>query len=73
MSQLHEALLEYFGERCADHDPECAVCQGWAEYDAVVNALQNAVPFIGYEGAGDQKALAGVLRALTLLKGVRHD
>lgn len=69
MSAIHEALLEYFGERCADYEPECVVCQGWAEYDAVVNALQNAVPFIGYEGEGAQEALAGVREALALLKG----
>ena len=69
MSQIHEALIEYFGERCANHEPECVVCQCWAEFDAVVNALQNAVPFIGYEGAGAQEALAGVRQALTLLKG----
>lgn len=69
MSKIHDALLDYFGERCADHDSECAVCQGWAEYDAVVNALQNAIPFIGYEGAGDRKALAGMRHALTLLNG----
>ena len=36
MSKLiEEAITAYVGERCPDFDPECAVCQTWAEYDGL--------------------------------------
>lgn len=28
-------LREWFGERCADFEPDCHVCQRWAALDAL--------------------------------------
>lgn len=28
-----EAILEYWGTRCEEHDDECPCCRAWAEYD----------------------------------------
>jgi len=33
MSKIEEALIEYWGERCPDFEPECVVCQVWLEWD----------------------------------------
>jgi hypothetical protein len=33
MKLLEEAVKEYYGERCPDHNPGCIVCQAWAEFD----------------------------------------
>ena len=28
-----EAIKNYWGERCPDHDDDCVVCQAWQEFD----------------------------------------
>lgn len=33
MKLIKKAVKEYYGMRCLDHEPECIVCQAWAEYD----------------------------------------
>lgn len=67
MNKIEEAITEYYGERCSDYCAECVVCQAWKQYDAVVNALHGAVPFIGYEGAGAEQAVKRARSALTKL------
>ena len=34
MKLIKKAIKEYYGKRCPDHEPECVVCQAWAEYDS---------------------------------------
>jgi hypothetical protein len=41
---VHEALLFYWGERCPDHDPDCAVCSAYALYDRMVSAANQSNP-----------------------------
>ena len=33
MKLIKHAIKEYYGKRCPDFEPECIVCQAWAEYD----------------------------------------
>lgn len=33
---IEEAIEDYCGPRCEEHYPGCAVCDTWAEYDALV-------------------------------------
>jgi hypothetical protein len=32
MKRIKEAVKEYYGKRCPDFEPECVVCQAWAEF-----------------------------------------
>lgn len=41
MSKIEEALIEYFGERCSDFEPECVVCQVWKEWDELTGNNNN--------------------------------
>jgi hypothetical protein len=34
MKLIKKAIKEYYGKRCPDFEPECIVCQAWAEYDS---------------------------------------
>jgi len=34
MKLIKKAIKEYYGKRCPDFEPECVVCQAWAEYDS---------------------------------------
>ena len=36
MNPIKRAMLEYWGERCPDHEEGCAVCSAWAQYDRTV-------------------------------------
>lgn len=72
MNKIEEAMANYWGERCPDYLAECDNCQAWKQYDAVVKvnkALVNAIPFIGYEGAGADQAVKQARLALAKLKG----
>ena len=33
MKLIKKAIKEYYGKRCPDFEPECVVCQAWAEFD----------------------------------------
>lgn len=33
MKLIKKAIKGYYGKRCPDFDPDCVVCQAWAEYD----------------------------------------
>ena len=39
MKLIKEAVKEYYGKRCPDFEPECVVCQAWAEYDKAKQML----------------------------------
>ena len=43
MSRIVEAITEWFGTRCPDFNADCACCQAWAEYDGLVEALEEMV------------------------------
>ena len=34
MKLIKQAIKKYYGKRCPDFEPECIVCQAWAEYDS---------------------------------------
>lgn len=34
---IHEAVLFYFGERCAEYAEGCPSCEAWKLYDEVIN------------------------------------
>lgn len=42
MSLIAEAIIEAFGERCPDFDPECHCCKAWAEYDELEKRAADA-------------------------------
>lgn len=29
----HDEMVHYFGERCDDYEPGCAVCKNWLSWD----------------------------------------
>ena len=35
MGMIEEAIKNYWGERCPDHDADCVVCQAWQEFDTI--------------------------------------
>lgn len=39
MKLIKQAIKEYYGKRCPDFEPECVVCQAWAEFDATKRVL----------------------------------
>jgi len=39
MKRIKEAVKEYYGKRCLDFEPECVVCQAWAEFDEAKRAV----------------------------------
>jgi hypothetical protein len=45
MKLLEEAVKEYYGERCPDHNPGCIVCQAWAEFDEIKRTQQKKFVF----------------------------
>ena len=40
--KIEEALTEYWGPRCPDHEPDCFTCQAWAELDKLVGDAATA-------------------------------
>lgn len=38
MDYVREAVVEHWGERCSDFEPECFCCKAWAQYDQLVQA-----------------------------------
>ena len=40
MKKIEEAITNYWGERCPDHEDECPVCQAWHEYDEARKTTQ---------------------------------
>ena len=39
MNMIEEAVKNYYGERCPDHDADCIICQAWEEFDTVKHNL----------------------------------
>ena len=39
MKLIKHAIKEYYGKRCPDFEPECVVCQAWAEFDEAKRAV----------------------------------
>lgn len=39
-SKVEEACLEYFGERCPDFEPGCPTCEGWLQFDRLIEAAK---------------------------------
>jgi len=33
MDKIEEAVTEYWGKRCPDHEEGCPVCEAWGQYD----------------------------------------
>ena len=36
-NSVHEAVLFYWGKRCADYEEECPTCKAWKQYDKMIN------------------------------------
>lgn len=32
-NKVEEAMTNYWGERCPDHEADCPTCQAWGDYD----------------------------------------
>ena len=50
--RIKEAITEWWGERCKDHEPGCAICDAWAEFDALnitPEGVARALARKGYE------------------------
>ena len=43
MEMIEEAIKNYYGERCPDHDADCVVCQAWREFDELKKHKENGV------------------------------
>ena len=41
MKMIEEAIKNYYGERCPDHDADCVVCQAWQEFDELKKHKEN--------------------------------
>ena len=39
---IEQAIKEYYGERCSDHDDDCVVCQAWEQWDQIAPATVDA-------------------------------
>lgn len=39
MNMIEEAVKNYYGERCPDHDADCIICQAWEEFDTIKHDL----------------------------------
>lgn len=39
-SLIAEAITDYYGVRCPDHEPDCACCKAWAAYDVFAGRIQ---------------------------------
>jgi len=53
-TKLEEAMKDYWGERCSDHEAECPTCQAWGEYDH----LTTCQAWVEYDHLrGDENAL----------------
>ena len=40
---IEQAIKEYYGERCSDHDDDCVVCQAWEQWDQLVQGRQQSI------------------------------
>jgi hypothetical protein len=40
---IEQAIKEYYGERCSDHDDDCVVCQAWEQWDQIAPATVDAI------------------------------
>ena len=40
MKLIKKAIKEYYGKRCPDFEPECIVCQAWAEFDVAKQTVK---------------------------------
>jgi len=49
MGMIEEAIKNYWGERCPDHDADCVVCQAWEQWD-----------FLKFEGYSIVKSPTGI-------------
>lgn len=67
---IKEAITEHWGERCADHEPGCPVCDAWAEYD-VLTRVENKPDGIG--GTSTDTSTAAVEARCQHLDHCAHD
>tara|TARA_B110000114_G_scaffold166520_1_gene187733 strand:- start:250 stop:585 length:336 start_codon:yes stop_codon:yes gene_type:complete len=53
---IEQAIKEYYGERCSDHDDDCVVCQAWEQWDQIAPAtVVDADPILEAAGfVGDE-------------------
>lgn len=42
LKEVETFLVEWVGEVCPDHDPECVVCQAWDAYRHLLAHLNDA-------------------------------
>lgn len=45
-NKVQEAMTDYWGERCSDHEAECPTCQAWGEY----STMKLMVLLVGLDG-----------------------
>jgi len=38
MNKVEEAIEQWWGERCPEHEEGCPVCDAWREYDSLIAA-----------------------------------
>ena len=45
MNLIEQAIESYWGERCADYEEGCVVCEAWRDYDNLVmdNKIANEI------------------------------
>lgn len=55
MNEIEQAITAQWGERCPDHDDDCACCRAWATYDVMQGALRQRM--------GQAERIAGLKEA----------
>ena len=38
MNKVEEAITDYWGKRCPEHEDGCPACEAWKQYDQLVGA-----------------------------------
>jgi len=44
MDRIEEAIVNWWGKRCPDHEDGCPICDSWAEYDALQARIAELKP-----------------------------
>jgi hypothetical protein len=59
MNLIEEAMVEHWGRRCPDFEPECACCKAWLEYDSLVKQPKGIVSTMTPEQREEAVAFKG--------------
>lgn len=47
--RLTKFMIEYWGERCPEHEESCPTCNAWDNFDTMIEKLENPEPAYTYK------------------------